>query len=84
MVERKRFFQRGNFAGFLDAAQALDHAVSRLAIQAGASVSQIAGKGEADAVGLNANAAAAAPEQSVQFARCVAAVYKDAFAIPDA
>lgn len=58
VVERKRFFQRGDFAGFLDAAQALDHAVSRLAIQAGASVGQIAGKGETDAVGLNANAAA--------------------------
>lgn len=51
MVEGKGFFQRGYFAGFLDAAQTLDHAVGSLAVQAGSSRSKAAaGKGHADAL----------------------------------
>ena len=82
VVQGKGFFQSRHLAGVLGAAQFFHQPVGSLAPQT-RRAGQGAGKGQADALGLQSDAASCAAQKPVQIRGSVCAVEKDALVVPE-
>jgi len=82
VVEREGFFHRGHLHRLLDTPQAFHQPVGRFNEQSWPRRGEVAGKGLAYALSLNAHADAAAAQQAVQLLGSAAAINENAVMVP--